>query len=94
MKIANREGFKFGERAYLIGHEFGLICVSYGNTLQEAIDNAVDDGLMDCVLMSDEDHAEYEDNGWDDSYMLAGNASEPFWTEYLWIKPADERKAA
>ena len=69
-----------------------MICVSYGNNEQEAIDNAVDDNLMDCQLMSDEDHAEYDTNGWHDSYMYAGNASEPFWTEYLWIKPASERK--
>ena len=92
IKIANKEGFRCGERAYLIGHEFGLICVSYGNNEQEAIDNAVDDNLMDCQLMSDEDHAEYDTNGWHDSYMYAGNASEPFWTEYLWIKLASERK--
>ena len=39
-----------------------------------------------------EDHAEYNTNGWHDSYMYAGNASEPFWTEYLWIKLASERK--
>jgi hypothetical protein len=92
IKIANKDGFRCGERAYLIGHEFGLICVSYGNNEQEAIDNAVDDNLMDCQLMSDEDHAEYDTNGWHDSYMYAGNAGEPFWTEYLWIKPASERK--
>jgi hypothetical protein len=42
--------------------------------------------------MSDADHAEYNANGWHDSYMYAGNASEPFWTEYLWIKPAKERE--
>jgi len=92
IKIANKDGFRYGERAYLIGHEFGLICVSYGNNEQEAIDNAVDDGLMDCQLMSNEDHAEYNTNEWHDSYMYAGNASEPFWTEYLWIKLANERK--
>ena len=94
IKIANKDGFRWGERAYLIGHEFGLICVSYGNNEQEAIDNAVNDNLMDCQLMSDEDHAEYDTNGWHDSYIYAGGASEPFWSEYLWIKPASERKEA
>jgi len=92
IKIANKDGFRYGESAYLIGNEFGLICVAYGNNEQEAIDNAVDDSLMDCQLMSDEDHAEYDTNGWHDSYIYAGNASEPFWSEYLWIKPASERK--
>ena len=35
MKIANKDGYRCGESAYLIGHEFGLICVSYGNNEQE-----------------------------------------------------------
>ena len=30
MKIA-KDGFRYGESAYLIGNEFGLICVAYGN---------------------------------------------------------------
>ena len=77
IKIANKDGFRYGESAYLIGNEFGLICVAYGNNEQEAIDNAVDDNLMDCQLMSDEDHAEYDTNGWHDSYIYAGNAGEP-----------------
>ena len=92
IKIANKDGYRFGESAYLIGNEFGLLCVSYGDHEQEAIDNAVDEGFMDSQLMSDEDHAEYASNGWDDSYIYAGGASEPFWSEYLWIKPASERK--
>jgi len=92
IKIANKDGFRYGESAYLIGHEFGLICVAYGNNEQEAIDNAVDAGYMDCQLMSDSDHTEYDANGWHDSFIYAGDASEPFWSEYLWIKPASERK--
>jgi len=92
VKIANKDGFKWGEKAYLIGHEFGLICVAYGNHENEAIDNAVDAGYMDSERMSDADHDEYDANGWYDSFLYAGNASEPFWCEYLWIKPASERE--
>ena len=92
MKIANKDGFRFGENAYLIGHEFGLICVSYGYDEQCALDNAVDAGYMDSERMADEDHAEHDANGWHDSFIYAGNASEPFWCNYLWIKPANERK--
>jgi hypothetical protein len=92
IKIANKDGFRYGESAYLIGNEFGLICVAYGNNEQEALDNAVDADCMDSELMSDSDHAEYDANGWHDSYTYAGNGSEPFWTEYLWIKLASERK--
>jgi len=94
MKIANKDGFRLGQKAYLIGHEFGLICVAYGDCEQDAIDSAVDEGFMDSEKMSDEDYAEYSSNGWDDSYIYAGNASEPFWCNYLWIKPASERKEA
>jgi hypothetical protein len=91
MKIANKHGFRYGEQAYLIGNEFGLICVSYANNEQDALDYAVDDNCMDSERMSDEDFKEYEAKGWDDSYITLGNASEPFWAEYLWIKPASER---
>lgn len=91
LRIANQDGFKWGETAYIIGHEHGTMCVSYGNNEQEALDHAVDWGFLDVQIMSEEDHLEYEANGWDDSYMCLGNASEPFWTEYLWIKPASER---
>tara|TARA_R110000822_G_scaffold305513_2_gene431297 strand:- start:5025 stop:5345 length:321 start_codon:yes stop_codon:yes gene_type:complete len=86
LRIANKDGFRYGETAYIIGHEFGTICISYGNNEQEALDNAVDDNLMDCMKMSDDDYKEYDDNGWHDSFIVLGNASEPFWSEYLWIK--------
>ena len=92
LKIANKDGFKYGDKAYLIGHEFGTICISYATNEQDALDNAVDAGLMDSMLMSPEDYAEYTAEGWDDSYILLGNASEPFWSEYLWIREAADRK--
>ena len=91
MNIANKDGFRWGESAYLIGHEHGLICVAYGGTIQDALDHAADSGFMDSELMSDEDFTEYAANGWHDSFICAGNASQPFWSEYLWIKPASER---
>ena len=94
LKIANKDGYRFGEKAYLIGHEHGTICVSYGYCEQSALDNAVNDGFMDSELMSDNDRDEYERNQWHDSFIIAGNADEAFWSEYLWIKPASERKAA
>ena len=92
IQIANKDGYRFGEQAYLVGNEFGVLCISYGNNEQESLDNAVDAGFMDCQLMSETDHLEHEANGWQDSYIYAGNSSEPFWSEYLWVKPASERK--
>ena len=91
LRIANQDGFKWGETAYIIGHEHGTMCVSYGNNECEALDHAVDAGFLDVQLMSEEDHAEYSKNQWDDSFAYLGNACEAFWTEYLWIKPASER---
>jgi len=91
LRIANQDGFKWGETAYIIGHEHGTMCVSYGNNECEALDHAVDAGFLDVQRMSDEDWAEYEANGWHDSFANLGNAGEAFWTEYLWIKPASER---
>jgi hypothetical protein len=94
IKIANKDGFRYGENAYLIGNECGLLCVAYGDCEGDALDNAADIGYLDCQLMSDEDHAKYDSKGWDDSFICAGKESEPFWSEYLWIKPASKRKEA
>ena len=99
LKIANKDGYRWGEDAYLVGligpnHEFDTICVSYGNNEQEALDNAVDEGFMNSELMSADDYCEYERNGWYDRYIIAGNASEAFYSECLWVKPASGRKAA
>ena len=55
MNIANKDGFKYGEQAYIISHEFGTICIAYGNNEWEALDNAVDYGFMDNEMMSKED---------------------------------------
>jgi len=92
MKIANRNGFKFGEQAYLIENEFGLVCVSYASCEQDALDHAVDAGFLDSQIMSEEDHKEYESEGWHDSFTFAGNEGKPVWSTYLRITEADDRK--
>ena len=94
MNIANKDGFKYGEQAYIISHEFGTICIAYGNNEGEALDNAVDYGLMNSEMMSKEDYEEYSSKGWDDSYIIAGNASEAIWCEYLHINLASKRKSS
>jgi len=91
LRIANKDGFKWGETAYIIGNEYGTLCVSYGNNECEALDHAADAGFFDSERMSGEDHAEYSENQWGDSYTYLGNAGEAFWTEHLWIKLASER---
>jgi len=84
-RFANPGESAFYNKRYAICNQFGPIAFVHANCTQDAIDEAVDCGKMDSERMSDEDHKEYESNGWDDSYMLAGNASEPFWCEYLSI---------
>ena len=85
LRIANPGEAPFYDKRYAICNEFGVIAFVHANNEQDAIDEAVDAGKMDCQAMSEADHAEYELKGWDDSYILAGNASEPFWSEYLSI---------
>lgn len=54
-------------RAYAIHNEYGVFCIAIGSNIQEALDNAVDCGLMDSCL----------DHDCDDPCYL-GNAGEPF----------------
>ena len=91
LRIANQDGFKWGETAYIIGHEYGTMCISYGRDECDALEHAANSGFLDSQLMSEEDHAEYSKNQWNDSYLYLGNASEAFWSESLYIKPASER---
>ena len=53
---------------------------------QDALDATVNSGLFDVFLMSDSDYTEYSDNGWNDSFLYAGNACKPMWCENLHIK--------
>ena len=88
-------GYKAGEynphnvRAWAIGNEFGLLGVVVAEHEADALDEAVDSGIMDSMLMAPEDQAEYEAEEWHDSFTYAGNASEAIWTEYLTIQSID-----
>ena len=84
--IANPGESRWYRHSYAIYHEFGVFCLVHADCEQDALDIAVDNGRMDCMAMNDEDYQEYSTAGWDDSYLLLGNASEPFWSEYLGIK--------
>ena len=72
-------------KAFYIADECkGAVVVGYH--AYDALNNLVDAGGWDHSLMSDEDYAEYSENEWDDSFILLGNASEPFWAENLHIE--------
>ena len=73
------------DNAYHIADERrGAIVVGYNE--QDALDNLINDGGFDRNLMTEDDYNEYNEKGWHDSFILAGNASEPFWSEHLYIK--------
>ena len=91
-RIANPNEGRGWNRTYAINNEFGVIAIVYANSEQGALDEAVDAGLMDSELMTPDDHAEYLVNDWDDSFLYAGNASEPFWCEHLGITDISNRK--
>jgi hypothetical protein len=84
--IANFEDRGLTDRKFAIYNEYGLIAIAYADHEQEALDAACDAGKLEGQMMSEEDYAEYMANGWDDSYMHVGNASEPIWSEYLSIR--------
>lgn len=71
-------------KAYHIADEVkGAIVVGYCE--QDALDNLINEGGFDRNLMDEATHKEYSDNGWHDSFIYAGNASEPFYCENLYI---------
>lgn len=72
-------------KAYHVADEaMGAIVVGYNE--QDALDNLINEGGFDRNLMAEDDYKECEEKGWHDSFILAGNASEPFWSEHLYIK--------
>jgi len=90
IKILAKNGYEIGEynphgvSAWLIQNDH-TVAVAIGGYEQEAIDNTVDAGAWDSLMMSEADHIEYTENGWDDSFCYAGNACEAFWCEHLHI---------
>jgi hypothetical protein len=66
-------------------HDHGFVlAVVFADCLQDALDAAVDAGKLDGLMLSAEDHAQYESDGWDVAYL--GNASEPFDIESLGVE--------
>jgi hypothetical protein len=70
-------------RPFLIHNEYGTLAIVYASHLQDALDEAVDADRMNSCLVSDEDYAEAEKEGWADEYARLGNAGEPFDLTYI-----------
>ena len=90
IKLLSDNGYEIGEynphsvSCFLVQNDHNT-CLSIGDNICVAVDNCVDNNLWDSMLMSQDDYKEYNGNGWHDSYIQAGNASEPFWCEHLRI---------
>jgi hypothetical protein len=64
-------------RLWIIGHEFGAICAVFAGSAQDALDNACDLNMLDCLMAETQD---YDDS----SLTPLGNASELFDLTYAW----------
>ena len=84
-RIANPVERVFYDRRYAICNEFGPIAFVHADCEQDAFDIAADADLLDCQSMSEADYQEYDRKMWLDSFILAGNAGMPFWSEYMTI---------
>lgn len=73
-------------RPFLL-HDHGFcLCVVFADCLQDAIDEAVDQGKLDRYMITDVDKADYLDpeiGDFRDDVAFLGNASEPFDIESL-----------
>ena len=67
-------------KPYVIGHEFGPICMVWAAHEQDALDNAVDANMLDC-LMADNEDCDRDSEG----YASLGNAGEAFNLDYAWM---------
>jgi hypothetical protein len=69
-------------RAWVIGHEHGPICAIFASCEQDALDNACDANMLECLLITDPDDVT------DESAHL-GNASEAHDITHAWIAEVD-----
>lgn len=79
--IANFEDRNIWANKYAIANEFGLLAIVYADHEADALDEAADSGLLDCLLL---DISELEDR-FSDDHLHLGNFSYPYATDYLRI---------
>ena len=63
---------------WVIGHEHGALCAVWGSSEQDALDAAVDAGLLDSLMYEEQDY----DN---EALTPLGNASELFDLNSVWM---------
>ncbi len=65
-------------KLWVIGNEYGALCGAWGSCEQDALDEAVDAGLLDCLMAEEQDHS-------NEDLTPLGNASELFDLDYVWM---------
>lgn len=75
-------------RLWVIGNEFGALGAVWASCEQDALDELVDSGLGDGLLV-DEDHVKSLDQAEQDELAHLGNAGEPADLTYCWMAEAD-----
>jgi hypothetical protein len=69
---------------WMIGNEYGMLCLVWASNEQDALDIAADAGMLDGLAMEEKD-VEYDDDGNEINTMRLGNTSEPFCSDYAWM---------
>jgi len=72
-------------RLFVIGYEYGAIAAVWANHEQDALDEIIDSGLGDCLLISEEDQPSASEDEQEDWSHL-GNAGEPCDLANVWIQ--------
>ena len=68
----------YNVKLWVIGNEYGALCAVWGSCEQEALDEAVDAGMLDCLMAEEQDY----DN---EALTPLGNASELFDLNSVWM---------
>ncbi len=65
-------------KLWVIGNEYGALCGAWGSSEQDALDAAVDAGLLDCLMAEEQDYN-------NEALTPLGNAGELFDLDYVWM---------
>lgn len=83
-------GYSPPSKMWVIGNEYGAIVAVWAQNAEDAIDEAVNCDTMDSEMVSQEDFDAMSEEERED-LIYAGNASEPFYQNYLWMEIVDLR---
>lgn len=68
----------YNVKLWVIGNEYGALCAVWGSCEQDALDAAVDAGLLDSLMDEEQDYN-------NEALTPLGNAGELFDLDYVWM---------